>query len=199
MILTALATKAELAALVESFTPLRVTIDERRGRALTLARPHLELVPGRGLRLRGAARISWDVAGVAIPVTIQGWQLLLAPKIVPREGARVLLFEPVVERLDVRLLPGFIDDKIARAIRESIAKNRERIAWKFTRTLSKRWPLSVRVAPITAFELVAVDGEVAVTERELRMSVRFEARVHREERTKAEAQPPPRATELGRE
>lgn len=178
MILMALATKAELATLVESFAPLRVMIDERRGRAVQFGRPRLELVPDRGLRLRGAARLTWDVAGVSIPVTIQRWQLLLVPRVVPRRRSQVLTFEPVVEQLDVRLLPGFVDDKIARAIRESIVHRRERIAWDFTRTLSKRLRLPARMLPARTFEILAVEGSVTVTESDLRMVVRFEARVH---------------------
>lgn len=176
MLLTAVATKAELAALIDSFTPLRVSIDERRGRAVTLGRPRLALVPGRGLRLRGDARVTWDVAGVAIPLTLQAWQLLVVPRVVPRDRGRVLAFEPIVEALELKRVPGFLDEKIARVVRDGLAQNRDRIAWNFTRALSHRWPLPARISPARAFDLRAVDGDVAIGEGELRVSVRFEAR-----------------------
>lgn len=175
MILTAVATKPELEALIESLSPMRVAIDERRGRVVTLGRPELELVPGRGLRLRGDARVSWDVAGLAIPVTIQRWQLLLVPRVAARARSQVLAFEPIVEELELRLVPGFVDERIAEGIRDAVAHHRERLAWDFTRTLSKRLPLSRRIVPARIFELRAVEGAVEVSEDELRASVRFEA------------------------
>ena len=181
MLLTASVTKAELVALIDALTPMRVTIDERRGRALTLGRPEVSLVAGRGLRLRGDGRIAWDVAGVAIPVTVQVWQVLLVPRIASRGRSRVLSFEPVIEELDLKLVPGFLDGKIAGAIREGIAQHREKIAWDFARTLSKRLPLSARISPAGVFEIVATGGEVEVGESELRLGVRFEARIEQRE------------------
>jgi hypothetical protein len=179
MLLTALVTKAELTALLGALTPMRITIDEERGRTVTLGRPELTLIPGKGLRLRGDARIAWDVAGIAVPVTLQGWQVLLVPRIHVRDKTRLLAFEPVIEELDLKLVPAFLDDKIADAISEAIAKNRSRLAWNFARSLSKRLPLPARIAPAEMFEIAAVDGEVQVTEAELRFSVRFEARIER--------------------
>jgi len=177
MLLTAVVSKAELVSLLASLTPMQINIDERRGRFVTLGRPELALVPGRGLRLRGEARVSWDVAGVAIPVTLQAWQVLLVPRIVSRGRSRVLSFEPVVEELDLKLVPAFLDDAIVGAIREGISHNRDKIAWDFARTLSKQLPLPAKISPAKAFEILAVDGEVEVSPTELRLSVRFEARV----------------------
>jgi hypothetical protein len=193
MYLTAVVTKAELVTLVESLTPLLVTIDERRGRSVTLGRPAAELVAGKGLRLRGDGRVSWDVAGVAIPVTVQAWQLLLVPRIASRGQSRVLAFEPVIEDLDLKLVPGFVDEKIAGAIRDAIAKNRDRIVWDFTRTLTKRLPLlPKRFSPSKTFEIAAMDGEVHVSESDLRLAVRLEARIEtRGATTVSESSPAP--------
>ena len=177
MLLTAVVAKPELVSLIHSLTPMRIDIDERRGRFVTLGRPELTLVPGRGLRLRGDARVSWDVAGVAIPVTLQAWQVLLVPRIVSRGKSRVLSFEPVIEELDLKLVPAFLDDAIVGAIREGISHNRDKIAWDFARTLSKRLPLPMKISPAKTFEILAVDGEVETTSSELRLAVRFEARV----------------------
>jgi hypothetical protein len=177
MHLTAVVAQSELAALVDSLTPMRVTIDERRGRSVTLGRPRTTLVAGKGLRLRGDARVAWDVAGVAIPVTLQAWQLLLVPRIVSRGRSRVLAFEPVVEELDLKLVPAFLDDKIASAITGAIAQYRDRIAWDFARTLSRRFALWKRISPAKTFEIVATDGAVEVGQNELRLTVRFQARI----------------------
>ncbi|MBN9164230.1 MAG: hypothetical protein BGO98_08280 [Myxococcales bacterium 68-20] len=179
MLLTASVTKAELVALIDGLTPMRVEIDEHRGRSITLGRPEVSLVAGRGLRLRGDGRVVWDVAGVAIPVTVQVWQVLLVPRVLSRGRSHLLSLEPVIEELDLKLVPGFLDWKIADAIREAIAQHREKIAWDFARTLSKRLPLSARIDPASLFEIVATDGEVEVGTNELRFGVRFEARIER--------------------
>jgi hypothetical protein len=184
MLLTAAVTKHELVALLDTLTPLRIVADERRGRAVTLGRPHtFELVAGRGVRIGGDARIDWDVAGVAIPVTIQRWQVLLVPRMTTRaRGAhtsRVLAFEPVIEELDLKLVPGFLDDKIKSLVRDGIAHNQKRLAWDFARVLSQRLPLPAKLAPARTFELAAVDAAVEITAAELRVTVSFEARVER--------------------
>lgn len=176
MLLTAAVTKAEIAALVDALTPLRVIIDERRGRSITLGRPRLELVPQGGIRLRGDARLTWDVAGVAIPVTLREWQVLLVPRIV---GSRSLAFEPVIEILDLKGVPGFLDDKIAKTITDGLAQYRHRLAWEFARTLSKQFALPAKIGG-GAFAMAAVDGAVAVSEQDLMMTLRFEANVERE-------------------
>jgi hypothetical protein len=178
MLLTAAVSKAEITALVDGLTPLRVRIDERRGRSIHLGRPRLELVPDAGIRLRGDARLTWDVAGVSVPVTLQAWQLMLVPRIVTRESGRALAFEPVIEILDLKRVPGFLDDKIAKAITEGLTQNRHRLTWEFARLLTKQFALPARIGGGT-FALTAVDGAVAVSEDDLMLTLRFEANVER--------------------
>jgi hypothetical protein len=190
MLLTAAVTKAEVAALVERLTPLRISIDERRGRSITLGRPRLELVPNAGLRLRGDARLTWDVAGVAILVTLQAWQLLLVPRIVNRDSGRALAFEPVVEVLDLKGVPGFLDDKIAKVLGDALAQNRGKLVWELARKLSKRFALPARIGG-GAFALRAVDGAVGVSEDDVKLTIRFEADV---ERPAVEAEAAPRSS-----
>jgi hypothetical protein len=81
----------------------------------------------------------------------------------------------VIEELDLKLVPSVLDDKIADAIDGAVAQHRDKLGWNFARTLSKRLPLSARIAPPKLFEIRAVGGAVSVTEDELRFSVRFEA------------------------
>lgn len=178
MLVTAAVTKAEIVSLVEQLTPLCIGIDERRGRSITLGRPRIELVPNAGLRLRGDARLTWDVAGVAIPVTLKAWQVLLVPRVVTRGESRVLAFEPVIEMLDLKGVPGFLDDKIAKTIADSLAQNREKLAWNFSKTLAKRLALPARIGG-GAFVLAATDGAVGVSEEDVKLTLKFEAGVER--------------------
>lgn len=180
MRIEAVVTKDELASIVSSLTPLKITIDERRGRAVTLGRPStISLVPNQGIRIRGDARVQWDTLGVSIPVTLQAWQVLLIPRVISRGRSQVLSLDPVVEELDLKGVPSLFDGKIASAIRDGIAQNRGRLAWDFARTLSSRLPMPSRVAPVRAFEIMAIDGGVSVTETELRLAIRFGTRVER--------------------
>lgn len=189
MLLTAAVTKQELVALVEALAPLRITIDAARSRSITLGRPRLELVPDTGIRLRGDARITWDVAGVAIPVTLKSWQVLLVPRVVTqgagaadaphKRKSRVLTFEPVIEELDLKLVPGFLDDKIAKAIKDGIAQHKEKLTWDFARVLTRQLALPARLGS-GSFLLAAVDGAVGITADDVRLTLRFDAQVARE-------------------
>jgi len=174
MLVTAAVSKAEIVTLVDALTPLRLAIDERRGRVITLGRPRVELIPDRGIRLRGDARITWDVAGVTVPVTLQAWQLLLVPRV--DRGALVL--EPLVEALDLKGVPAFLDDKIANAIRGEIAQRSQKLAWDFARKLSKRWPLPARLGA-GAFSLAATEGAAAITADDVRLTLRFVPAIER--------------------
>lgn len=191
LLATAIIPGTDLARLVESITPFRVTIDEERGRAVTLDRPTLELVSGEGIRLRGSGHVSWDFAHVPIPVRVNAWQFLFVPRVASHGGSHVLSLEPRLEELDVRLVPGLVDEKIADAIRRAIARNQNRLAWDFGRTLSRRLPLPATVSPTSTFTIFPVGGEASVNVREVQLVLRFEARF--------ELEPEPERAEVAEE
>lgn len=174
MLLNAVVSKAELRALLEALTPLRIPIDERRGRGVTLGRCELDLVPGRGIRLSGDARITWDVAGVGVPIAIDAWQVLLAPRIVTRGDLCVLTFDPLLEELDLKHVPGFLCGKIAAAVREGIAKNEGRLG----RVLAKSVALPHRMGA-GALVLESTSATVEVGGDVLSLSVTLAPRVER--------------------
>jgi hypothetical protein len=179
LLATACIPKSDLVDLVMSITPLTVTVDADRGRIVTLGCSAVDLVPGAGLRLRGDGHLSWDFAHLPIPVTIRTWQILFVPQVASRGRSHVLRLEPRLEDLEVKLIPGFVDERIADAIRGGLARQRDRLAWDFARTLSKRLPLPANITPATTFEILPVGGDVAVSESELRLALRFEARFER--------------------
>jgi hypothetical protein len=181
MRLVAVVPKEDLIDLIEAFTPMRIVIDERHDRTVTLGRPKsVELVPDRGLRIRGDAHIMWDVAGVPIPLTVKEWQVLLVPRVVRRGRTKVLALEPIIEQFDLKRVPGFIDDRIADTLREDVESQRDKLAWNFARTLSKRLRLPLKIGPARHFEIMAVDAGISVTETELRLAVSFETRVEKD-------------------
>ena len=108
-------------------------------------------------------------------MTINAWQLLFVPRVTSRGGSHVLSFETLLENLDVKSVPGFVDGKIADAIRGAVARYRDRLAWNFTRTLSRRFPLPANVSPTNTFAICPIGGEASVNESELHLVLHFEA------------------------
>lgn len=174
--LTATVSKDEIIRLVRELTPLR--IDLGRTRSVSFGTPEVvELVEGTGLRVRGNARMIWEVAGLPLPVSLRAWQLLLAPSVVIRDETLVLVFDPVLEALDFKRVPGFFDERIASAINEGVATQRRKLAWNVSRGLSWEWPLPKRVVPGKTVEITPTSASVTVTATELRVDVAFDGHV----------------------
>jgi hypothetical protein len=180
MQLCAVLTRDELAHVIEEIAPLDVELSRRPRRILSLTRPELvELVEGSGLRVRGSARLTWDVAGVSVPVTIRACQVLLAPAVEIRDGAYVLAFEPRIEHLDITNVPGFVEEAVTGALEGTLAAKRDKLTWPFGRHLALRRMLPERISPATRFDLVPAGGEVVVGAAELRLTIDLEAHVRR--------------------
>lgn len=176
MQLTATMTKDEIVRLVRELTPLR--IDLGRARSVSFGTPEIvELAPGVGLRVRGDARMTWEVAGVPLPVSLRAWQIVLAPSVIIRDDALVLVFDPVLEALDFKRVPGFFDERIAVAINEGVASQRRKLAWNVSRGLSWALPLPTRVMPARRLEIAPTSASVTVTASELRVDVAFDGHV----------------------
>ncbi len=174
--LTATVTSDEIVRLVRELTPLR--IDLGRTRSVSFGTPQVvELVEGVGLRVRGNARMIWEIAGLPLPVSLRAWQLLLAPSVQIRGETLVLVFEPVIEALDFKRVPGFFDERIVFAINEGVASQRGKLAWNVSRGLSWRLPLPKRVVPSRTLDVAPTSASVTVTATELRIDVAFDAHV----------------------
>jgi hypothetical protein len=177
MQLRAILSKEDLVGLIDGLTPLDVEISRRPRRSISLAKPsRIELVPGAGLRVQGDARISWEVAALPVAVTVRSWRVLLEPSIVVRDdGAQILLLDPVLEELDFKRVPGFLDERIIEALNEALAMQRSKLAWNFTKTLSIHKPLSPRLVPPRSVDLVPTRGEVEVSSTEVSLTMHFQA------------------------
>lgn len=172
MQLCAILTRDDITSVVEQLTPLRVAM--RPNRVITLCRPtKVELVPGSGLRVRGEARFTWDAYGVTIPVTLRSWQVLLVPSFAPRGGRHVLAFDPVLEGLDFKNVPMFLDGRITEAINEGLAAQKNKLSWDFVKHLSLVRPLPAKVSPAGEIRLGPTGGTVTVTATEMRLTLDF--------------------------
>lgn len=176
MRLTAIITKDDLEGLVRGLTPMRVDLGP--GRTVSFGAPEIvELVAARGLRVRGDARLLWEIAGLPLPVSLRAWQILLEPSVVVRDGALVLAFDPVLEALDFKRVPGFFDERIILAINEIVATQKKKLAWNVSRALSWHRPLPQRVSPARTFDIAPSSASVSVSSEELRVEMTFAAQV----------------------
>jgi hypothetical protein len=105
----------------------------------------------------------------------------------------VLAFVPVVEALDVERVPGFVDERLARALGAALTAKRDRLVWNFTRTLSYRRLLPARLSPTSRFELVPGASRIDVTASSMSLTVELRARVARETAPQPAAASPARA------
>jgi hypothetical protein len=179
MQLCAILTKDDITSVIEQITPLRVALRTRR--VITLGRPRrIDLVEGAGLRVRGAARFTWDALGVTIPVTLRSWQILLVPSFKRRQNRRVLAFEPVLEELDFKNVPMFLDGRIAEAINEGLAAQKDRLSWDFEKHLSVMRQLPEKMSPSGEAKLAPTGGSVVVTVSEMRLTLDFAVTLSRD-------------------
>lgn len=168
--------KHEIDRVVTELTPLK--IDLGRKRSVAFGRPEVvELVPKTGLRVRGDARMVWEVAGLTFPVTLRTWQLLLVPSIARREGLLVLAFDPVLEDLDFKRVPGFFDERIIDAVNEGVASQRGKLSWNLSRVLGSSARLPARLSPGGSLDIVPVAARVDVAASELRIEIDLDAMV----------------------
>ena len=175
MLLCAILTRKDLASAIEQITPLTVTL---RRSVISLGRPStVELVAGAGLRVRGDARFTWDAFGLAVPVSLRSWQVLLVPSFAERGGRNVLAFDPVLEALDFKSVPQFLDARITEAINEGLEAQKSVLAWEFEKHLSLVRCLPESVEPPREIRFGPSGGHVAVTDSEVRLTLDFELQV----------------------
>lgn len=147
MQLSATLTIDDLRSVIDEIKPLRVEIRPRR--VITLGRPTMvELVAGAGLRVRGDARFTWEVGALPIPVKLRAWQVLLVPSFVATKGGgHVLAFEPVLEELDFKRVPLFVESRIAEAMKQGLAAQKHQLIWDFAKHLTFRFRAARDAAP----------------------------------------------------
>lgn len=175
MWIEAILTPRDCTDFIGTITPLRV--DLGGDRMLVVAPPRrVELVPDKGLRLQTAGHVVWTIAGVKVPVSIRIASLLLTPSIEQREDRDALTFRARVERLDVRVLPDFIDETVLQRINDTLAKHDEVLVWRFSKTFDRRFALPKRIESQAAIEVHTKWGQVRITESALVLAVSLDVR-----------------------
>ncbi len=180
MHLQATFTLADLTEALVSFTPLEIQLGDLEGRERTLVidRPlEVTLVAGRGLRIATAARFTWTIAGLAVPMTVKSASLLLIPEVVVLEGREALRFLLLLERADLKLLPAFVDEEFVERVNAALLAEDARPTWRFLDTLTFSVGLPERLRSARTLRLKAQWGAVQVTDAALNFTVSYEADV----------------------
>ncbi|MGO8994580.1 MAG: hypothetical protein ACLQVI_14785 [Polyangiaceae bacterium] len=180
MLLQTNLTRADLGNFLKMLTPLVIRLSDPGGplREIVVAPPDtIELVPGRGLRIVTTLALSWTVAGVEVPIHARSAQLLLLPAIVVKEAREALVFSLLLEAIDVRHVPGFLDGPILDRINKVFAEEDATLTWNFLKTLSFGFEMPPRMTSVTRIGLAATRGSVTVSEEAIHLEVSLEALV----------------------
>ncbi len=165
MWLEAVVTLEECRAFIRSVTPFEIEIDGPT-RTLTLDPPDtIELIENVGLRLRMAGDIRWTIAHVHLPISFHVASMLLVPSIETQGGRDALVFRFLIEHVDFKAIPEFIDDKITDTINSALKKSA--LAWRFTETLDFHFSLPDRVESASRIDLGAKWGRLKITKEAL--------------------------------
>lgn len=159
-------------ALLEQFFPATVDLDplhaEAERRWLRIERPHhLDFVAGSGVRVRTSASVQWTAIGFAVPVSVPEIELMIVPAIAEDERGPKLVFRPSVERADVKRLPAFLDQMVARRINDALGAEGDLLGWHFGESLGLRVPLPANLSPVDAVQLSAGDMAITVHDRSI--------------------------------
>lgn len=171
MWIEAIVTEADCVDFVRSMTPLEVELDGPN-RVLVVSRPkRIELVPRKGLRLVTTGHVLWSVAGVHLPIKVRVASLLLTPTI---SKDKRLSLQARVEKLDIKVLPDFVDASILHRVNELLAKYDDTLSWKFGDTLSHKFPLPKAVGSAEAIVLRTNWGKAKITASAIVLAVSFD-------------------------
>ncbi len=176
MQLTATIDRATLSELLREVTPLRVKLGSAtQDRFFTIEPPSLiEFLPARGVRLRTQAHVQWSVAGVAIPLTLESATFVLIPSLAPAPEAGKLVFELKLEQLDLKNVPKMIESTLVPLINDGLAALDKPLGWDFAKTLTHRFAISPKAAPLAAFTLATGRSSLEVTADAIVLSLALE-------------------------
>lgn len=165
-------TQEELRVWLRELTPLRIHINgpEDPERWIELDEPeevHLEAGAGAVVRTSGRFRYEWK--GLPVKGEIRQVTVRLSPTIVESDPAgKALAFQLDIEGGDLVNVPDKIDEGIVAIINKAITAHSTGLVWNFTETLDSRFDLGPNLQQLEALGTRVEDGEVQVTDHEIR-------------------------------
>jgi hypothetical protein len=172
-------TKADVRSLLERFAPLAIRLGGDH--ELTLDGPiRVKLDPECGLRIACRAKVRWSVLGLHVPVTVRS----LAARVMPvirrdRKGNEALVFRLALDRADIAVLPGVLDEVVTERVNEELAKSRVELSWDFHNLLDRAFALPDSIETAAALGMRVTSAAMRVGYNALSFSVRLEVAVNR--------------------
>jgi hypothetical protein len=167
----------DLDRLVAQFTPLTVTLGAGR---LQMSEPGPCVpVPGEGVRVTFKATAHWPVLGIDVPVAVRSLSLLLRPEICGTSTGEALVFQPVIEDMDMPGFPRALERKLTAMVNRELVRKDASLSWGFTETLTHSFRLPGSLAPVDALNLTATAGRVEIRSDGMRLAVSFTSAVMR--------------------
>jgi hypothetical protein len=192
MWIEAILTANDLQALLGQFCPAVFRLGDSG--ELELDEPtDVALIEGRGIRVVCAAKLTWPVLGIHVPVSARSVAVMISPvvehvgegNLEGEDRSEALVFKLGIEHIDVTLLPAFVDDRVTARVNEELEKKHVELAWKFPDTLSHVFDLPDAMLSTSGLGLEVVSGSVRVTESALAFAVSFRTKVQRRVPTSA--------------
>jgi hypothetical protein len=184
----AILTREDLAKALNELCPLQIRLG--KGGTLVVSEPHeVELVPDVGLHMTVTVEIHWPILGVAVPVRAREVALDVSPLIFKhQDGHEKLAFKLHLDRVDVALLPAFLDRSVVDRVNAELEAHHVELAWDFVETLSHVFPLPPELVSAKAVELKAPWGKVKTTDDTMVLAVSLHASILRREPSRPEGQ-----------
>jgi hypothetical protein len=175
MWLEAILSRDDLVTLVERFLPVKIHIGTC---SLTLYEPReVRLVAARGLLLRCKARVHWPVLGIAVPIVLHEFDVMLWPEV---ESERHLVFRIAIEHADLAGVPAFIDDRITLRINRELREHDVNVSWDFAAALTRVFQLPGTVSLADALSLDSSWGRLRIRPEAMVLAVSLHADVLRQ-------------------
>ncbi len=158
----------EVDRLFRALVPLRIDLSNEKDGTRTIdieSLKHVELIPEEGVRIVGAARVTWPLGGFNLPVTLDeaSVKLVLSSGVKGETGGRALQLRIVIELADVPMLPEFAEASIIKRINEALASSGPLLDLDLEALVRRHIDLPRAVLPKTALLTRLSDLHVSVT------------------------------------
>jgi hypothetical protein len=131
------------------------------------------------VRVTFKATVHWPLLGIEVPVAVRSLSLLLRPEIRAGTAGEALVFQPVVEDMDMPGFPRALERKLTAMVNRELVRKDASLSWDFTETLTHSFRLPGSMAPIDSLDLTATAGRVEVRSDGMRLAVSFASSVTR--------------------
>jgi len=155
--------RSELMELLKSAFPLHVAISADGEAWIEINElAGIKYEPGLGVVLRCSARVNYPLPVLPDSFTLTEVAVTILPLIIEREGRTYMQFKVDVSDIDLKFLPGFVDDVVSDKINSAIKDRADKIAWNASKTLNRHVRFPKRLSLLRGLDLGPVRATLEV-------------------------------------